>query len=59
MIRRLVLRFERVSELNDRELEAIVAGQPALPTQQCTGYYRTIDAPCPTTDCFTGTTGTS
>lgn len=60
MKRRLSLRSERVAELADAELEAVVAAQQALPTQFCTGYYRTINAPCPTLDgCFTGTTGTS
>lgn len=57
MKRRLSLTREYVAELTATELEAVVAA--ALPTERCTGYYQSINARCPTLDCFTGTTGTS
>ncbi|HEV2889836.1 MAG TPA: hypothetical protein VGX28_05620 [Frankiaceae bacterium] len=58
MNRRLSLKSEYVAELTHDELAVVVA---ALPTQFCTGAYRTINVQeCLTlvTDLFTGTTTT-
>jgi len=46
MTRRLSLRGERLAELTTSELESVVGG---LPTQVCTGYYTSLNAPCATT----------
>ncbi|HEX8002028.1 MAG TPA: hypothetical protein VF519_04970 [Mycobacteriales bacterium] len=60
MKRRLALRAEHLTDLTTDELANVAAGQQVtLPTQRCTGYYPSLNAPCPTTDCFTGTTSTS
>jgi len=47
MTRRLSLKSEHLAALTSSELEC-VAGAQYAPTQQCTGYYTTIDAPCAT-----------
>lgn len=53
MKRHLTLRSEHLSELTTNELGSVHAGQQELPTRRCfTGYYPSINAPCPTTDCF-------
>lgn len=65
MSRRLVLAREPVTELTTDELAHVAGGQVPLPTQVCSGYYPSLNRPCPTTECpsvdgcFTGTTGTS
>jgi len=50
MKRRLALKSEYVSELTTNELASVAGGA----TTDCfTGYYPTINAPCPTVqDCF-------
>lgn len=61
MPRRLTLRSEQLTELTTDELHAVAGGRPVLPTDYCTGWYPSINSPCPTTDCFvitiTATTG--
>ena len=47
MKRRLVLRSEHLTELTDAEMTALAGGQD-LPSYHCTGYYLTLNAPCPT-----------
>ena len=49
MPRKLTLRRESLTELSDTELGSVVGGQVTLicvPTQQCTGYYPSLNAPC-------------
>jgi len=65
MKRRLALKSEYLAPLTGDELSSVAGG--ALSGGCLTGYYRTIEAPCPsvqeciyigqipTTDCFTGT----
>ncbi|HEX8002027.1 MAG TPA: hypothetical protein VF519_04965 [Mycobacteriales bacterium] len=54
MTRRLVLAREHLAELTTDELAGVAAAQQVpLPTQVCTGYYPSINAPCPTTWCTT------
>ena len=51
MQRRLALTRERLTELTTSEMEALAGA--ALPTQNCTGYYMTINARCPSiNDCI-------
>jgi hypothetical protein len=45
--RRLSLKSEHLAALTSSELEAVGGAQYA-PSQGCTGYYTTIDAPCAT-----------
>jgi hypothetical protein len=45
--RRLSLKSEHLADLTSSELES-VGGAQYLPSQGCTGYYTTIDAPCAT-----------
>lgn len=51
MRRRLTLRKETLSELTTEELAKLAGGQDTktlIPTNRCTGYYPSINAPCPT-----------
>ena len=42
----LELNRETVRELTRKEMEEAAGGRILLPTQQCTGYYPSINAPC-------------
>lgn len=58
MKRRLVLKSEHLAELSTNELTSVVGGQAVtnnqgicaslFPTQCCTGYYPSLNAPCTT-----------
>jgi len=58
MNRRLTLKSEHLAELSTTELGAVVGAQAItqnqgicaslMPTQCCTGYYPSINAPCTT-----------
>lgn len=58
MKRRLVLKSEHLSDLSASELGSVVGAQAVtnnqgicaslMPTQCCTGYYPSINAPCGT-----------
>ena len=43
---RLELNRETVRELTREEMEGAAGGRIYLPTQQCTGYYPSLNAPC-------------
>jgi hypothetical protein len=59
--RRLTLRSEHLAELSPSDLGSVVGGQvitknqgicaSLVPTQCCTGYYPSINAPCDTAAC--------
>lgn len=46
--KRLELHRETVRELTREEIEGAAGGRIALPTQVCTGYYPSLNAPCVT-----------
>jgi hypothetical protein len=58
MTRRLTLKSEHLAELSTNELVSVVGAQAItqnqgicaslVPTQCCTGYYPTLNAPCNT-----------
>ena len=61
MKRRLTLRSEHLAELSSSDLGSVVGGQAItnnqgicaslMPTQCCTGWYPSINAPCDTAAC--------
>ena len=61
MKRHLVLKSEHLADLTTSELGSVVGAQAVtqnqgicaslMPTQCCTGYYPSINAPCDTTVC--------
>jgi hypothetical protein len=44
--KRLELNRETVRELTREEMGDAAGGRISLPTQYCTGYYPSINAPC-------------
>ena len=52
MNRRLTLKAEHLTELSPADLSGIAGGALGSIQGCLTGYYPSINAPCPTTDCF-------
>ncbi|HEX8002032.1 MAG TPA: hypothetical protein VF519_04990 [Mycobacteriales bacterium] len=51
-MRRLTLKREALAELTTPELAAVAGAYRPLPTQDCTGYYPSLNAPCSLRECI-------